>query len=183
MSRPSKTILPPVGSSRRMMQRAIVDFPQPDSPTTPSVSPFRTVNVTPSTAFTEATSFWKMIPRVTGKCLIRLSTTSRSSPEPLVAISCGCVWFVAMCSGGDHAAQELTRLAILRLLVEVAALKMVGVGGDRSERRHLRLADLHHVRTARMEATAPRRIQQRGRLSLDLRQPFDVRIEARQRTE
>ena len=42
MSRPSKTIRPPVGSRRRMMQRAIVDLPQPDSPTTPSVSPSRT---------------------------------------------------------------------------------------------------------------------------------------------
>ena len=41
MSTPSKMILPPVGSSRRMMQRAIVDLPQPDSPTTPSVSPGR----------------------------------------------------------------------------------------------------------------------------------------------
>ena len=39
MSRPSNTTLPPVGSSRRMMQRAIVDFPQPDSPTTPRVRP------------------------------------------------------------------------------------------------------------------------------------------------
>ena len=39
MSRPSKTTVPPVGSSSRMMQRAIVDLPQPDSPTTPSVSP------------------------------------------------------------------------------------------------------------------------------------------------
>ncbi len=34
------------------MQRAIVDFPQPDSPTTPSVSPCLTVKLTPSTAFT-----------------------------------------------------------------------------------------------------------------------------------
>ena len=80
MSRPSKMMLPPVGSSSRMTQRAIVDLPQPDSPTTPSVSPFLTVKVTPSTAFTEATSFWKMIPRVTGKCLFRPSTT-----EELVA--------------------------------------------------------------------------------------------------
>ena len=32
MSWPSNTIVPPVGSSRRMMQRAIVDLPQPDSP-------------------------------------------------------------------------------------------------------------------------------------------------------
>ena len=35
-----------------MTQRAIVDFPQPDSPTTPSVSPCRTVKLIPSTALT-----------------------------------------------------------------------------------------------------------------------------------
>ena len=72
------------------MQRAIVDFPQPDSPTTPSVSPFFTVNVTPSTAFTEATSFWKMIPRVTGKCFFRSSTTRSSSPAVCRAAAAAC---------------------------------------------------------------------------------------------
>jgi hypothetical protein len=102
MSRPSKMIRPSVGSSRRITQRAIVDLPQPDSPTTPSVSPFLTVNVTPSTAFTEATSFWKMIPRVTGKCLTRFSTTRRSSPDPFVAVVCGAVSVVAI--AGDYAA-------------------------------------------------------------------------------
>ena len=45
------------------MQRTSVDLPQPDSPTIPSVSPSRSVNETPSTAFTVAISFWKMIPR------------------------------------------------------------------------------------------------------------------------
>ena len=43
MSRPSKMIFPAVDSSSRMTQRASVDLPQPDSPTTPSVSPWRTV--------------------------------------------------------------------------------------------------------------------------------------------
>jgi len=80
MSWPRKVIFPSVGSSSFMMQRAIVDLPQPDSPTTPRVSPSRSVNETPSTAFTEATSFWKTMPRVTGKCFFRFSTTSSSSP-------------------------------------------------------------------------------------------------------
>ena len=64
-----------------MMQRAIVDLPQPDSPTTPSVSPWRTVNETSSTACTAPTCFWKTIPRVTGKYFFRFSTTSSSSPK------------------------------------------------------------------------------------------------------
>ena len=42
VARGSATV-PPVGSSSFMMQRAIVDLPQPDSPTTPSVSPSRSV--------------------------------------------------------------------------------------------------------------------------------------------
>ena len=39
MSRPSKRIVPPVGFSSRMSVRDSVVFPQPDSPTSPSVSP------------------------------------------------------------------------------------------------------------------------------------------------
>ena len=39
MSCPSKRIVPPVGSSSFRTRRAVVDFPQPDSPTSPSVSP------------------------------------------------------------------------------------------------------------------------------------------------
>ena len=72
MSRPLKTIRPRVGSSSLRMQRTSVDLPQPDSPTMPSVSPSRSVKETPSTAFTVAISFWKMIPRVTGKCFCQV---------------------------------------------------------------------------------------------------------------
>ena len=39
---PSKRIVPAVGSSSRSIRRAVVDLPQPDSPTMPSVSPRRT---------------------------------------------------------------------------------------------------------------------------------------------
>ena len=41
------------------MQRAVVDLPQPDSPTSPSVSPCA-VRQTPSTALTCADLLWKM---------------------------------------------------------------------------------------------------------------------------
>ena len=79
-----------------MMQRAIVDLPQPDSPTTPSVSPSRSANETPSTALTEATSFWKTMPRVIGKCFFRFSTTSSSSPR---RSSCGLPHLLGAASG------------------------------------------------------------------------------------
>ncbi len=61
-SRPSNSMVPAVGSSSRRMVRPAVDFPQPDSPTTPSVSPESRVRLSPSTAFTGAPwvrmSFW-----------------------------------------------------------------------------------------------------------------------------
>jgi hypothetical protein len=80
MSRPSNMIRPAVVSRRRTMQRASVDLPHPDSPTMPSVSPGLTLKETPSTAWTWAIAFWKMIPRVIGKYFLTPSTTSSSSP-------------------------------------------------------------------------------------------------------
>ena len=50
MSCPSSSMRPPVGSSSRVTSRATVDFPQPVSPTRPSVSAGAIVNETPSTA-------------------------------------------------------------------------------------------------------------------------------------
>jgi len=52
MSSPSKWIVPDVGSMRRRMSRPTVVLPQPDSPTSPRVSPRRMSKLTPSTACT-----------------------------------------------------------------------------------------------------------------------------------
>src|SRR5260370_1222354 len=52
MSVPSIRMLPPVGSTKRSTLRATVDLPQPDSPTSPSVSPTPTEKLMPSTACT-----------------------------------------------------------------------------------------------------------------------------------
>src|SRR5262245_39531265 len=68
-------MLPDVGSISLTIMRAAVDLPQPDSPTSPSVSPGNTENEMPSTANTEPCRRPKA-PRRTGKCLTR-STTSR----------------------------------------------------------------------------------------------------------
>ena len=56
-SSPSKTISPltmrPPGSgTSRSSERQVIDFPDPDSPTMPRVSPRCTENVAPSTALT-----------------------------------------------------------------------------------------------------------------------------------
>src|SRR5581483_10180697 len=62
------------------MARPVVDLPQPDSPTRPSVSPRLISKETPSTAFTSATFRWKIRPAVTGKYIFRSSTRTSVSP-------------------------------------------------------------------------------------------------------
>src|SRR5438105_1192189 len=64
---------PRVGSIKRRMQRPVVDLPQPDSPTSPNVSPLKISKVTPSTA-RQTSSLPSM-----GKCLAR-SRTLTSAP-------------------------------------------------------------------------------------------------------
>src|SRR5260370_20030573 len=55
MSSPLKTILPAVGAMSLIAVRPSVDLPQPDSPTSPSVSPVLISRSTPSTACTYPT--------------------------------------------------------------------------------------------------------------------------------
>src|SRR5438045_555508 len=76
---------PDVGSMRRRIVRPVVDLPQPDSPTRPSVSPGCMSNVTSSTACTRATSREKSPPRM-GKYFLRFLTRSRASAmaNPLI---------------------------------------------------------------------------------------------------
>ena len=81
ISSPSNLIEPLVGSISRRISRAVVDLPQPDSPTIPSVSPRRTSNDTPSTARTAPTWRWSRPWRI-GKCLTRSRTSTSTSPPP-----------------------------------------------------------------------------------------------------
>ena len=57
-SSPFSRTAPAVGSIRRVTRRAVVDLPQPLSPTSPSVSPRRMWKSMPSTAF----SVWVFSP-------------------------------------------------------------------------------------------------------------------------
>ncbi|RPK44073.1 hypothetical protein EES39_17860 [Streptomyces sp. ADI92-24] len=66
MSSPLYRIIPAVGSSRCTSSRATVDFPQPDSPTMPRVSPAARSKETPSTARTAPICFLITMPRVSG---------------------------------------------------------------------------------------------------------------------
>ena len=82
MSRPSKRIVPAVGSSSLSISRAVVDLPQPDSPTMPSVSPRRTLSVTSSTACTSP-ALRENTPEATGKRLVSPSTSISGSLHAL----------------------------------------------------------------------------------------------------
>ena len=71
---PSNTTEPDVGRGSCMMARPVVDFPQPDSPTSPSVSPSITSSEIPETAFTLRPV------RPTGNSTTRSSTRNNGVP-------------------------------------------------------------------------------------------------------
>src|SRR6266545_7568164 len=135
---PSKVTSPDVGSIRRRMQRPVVDLPQPDSPTRPSVSPFWIVNEMSSTAWTRATSREKSPPRI-GKYFLRFLTLSSGvsamggNPLPLVEPAGD---FVARLDFLEHG-------VLLRAhgLYERAAWGEAAAGGDVASQRGNRTRD------------------------------------------
>src|ERR1700734_1127515 len=80
-ARPFSDTVPESGLSRATTIRPIVVFPQPDSPTSPNVSPARTVNDTPDTALTLATRRCRTAPEGTGDSFTRAGTSSRGAAE------------------------------------------------------------------------------------------------------
>src|SRR5262245_26329820 len=83
---------PDVGLMRRSTQRATVDLPQPDSPTSPKVSPVAMSKETPSTARTSErrprmASSQAPSPRM-GKFLARPSTLSNGCTTRLHGVTC-----------------------------------------------------------------------------------------------
>src|SRR5688572_21707634 len=63
-------------------RRAVVDLPQPDSPTMPSVSPLATLKSTPSTARTTPLLPLPRSPLLPPKCLVSPRTSSSGVPRP-----------------------------------------------------------------------------------------------------
>ena len=124
MSRPSNVIVPPVGSSRRMMHRAIVDLPQPDSPTTPSVSPRLTREGDVVHRLHRGDLLLEDDPARDREVLLQVLDA-----EQLVGHGISCASHLrrrssAVCSFG---------LTLLGLLVEEARLEVVRVAGHRIE--------------------------------------------------
>ena len=73
--RPLNLISPSVGSSIIRTILAVVLLPQPDSPTTPRVSPCRRPKEMPSTALSWPKILVTIIPLVTGKYFLRPATS------------------------------------------------------------------------------------------------------------
>ena len=70
---------PPLGSIRRVMRRAVVDLPQPLSPTSPRVSPGLMKKLMSSTAFRVLfrPPRREMRSLFSGKCLVRFLTSRK----------------------------------------------------------------------------------------------------------
>src|SRR5579875_1460079 len=75
---PQRRISPAVGSINLRIALPAVDLPQPDSPTSPRVSPAAMSKEMPSTARTWPTTCRKIPPR-TGKCLTRPLTDNKGA--------------------------------------------------------------------------------------------------------
>src|SRR5450830_1417977 len=95
MSVPSKYTLPDVGSSRFSTMFATVDLPEPDSPTSASVVPARSLNDTSSTALKSVCEPGRAPP--SWKIRVRFSTRSTSArsvltPSPPVGASTSVAW-------------------------------------------------------------------------------------------
>src|SRR5579864_1723784 len=185
MSWPSKITSPDVGSSSRKTQRPIVVLPEPLSPTSPSVSPRRMANDTPSTALTSAT--WReKTPAVTGKYLRTSRTSRRTSPtapgvvvgttspgvmlESGSAIRSGPLLSRGRCPGAgrlrlSRTALEAAQVEVLVFLIKDATRDMTVAEVD--ERRRDRRALGQCERTARRKGTAGGQLEQVRRLAGD----------------
>src|SRR6185503_17349590 len=129
ISTPSNSIRPRDGAYRPTMRRAMVDFPQPDSPTSASVSPLRTANDTSSTACSSCRGTPSMTRLSHGRDTSKSRPTfsSRSSSALLIEPAGGEI--------GAHRAQ-LGTLDPAAVETPVAARIERAARGDRVQARH-----------------------------------------------
>src|SRR5476649_2664306 len=120
------------------MQRPVVVFPLPDSPTSPNVSPSSMLKLTSSTALTMVPARKRLLPRA--KCLTRCSTSTSG-----------------MISG-----RRARGVRLERDVVKVTARAVSGA--DRVGGRRFRRAPLESIRTPWIERAAGRqRVEHRYR--------------------
>src|SRR5450759_3848303 len=167
MSSPMNSIVPAVGSRRRIIVRPSVDLPQPDSPTSPTVSPFLMSRSTPSTARTWATVLWRM-PEETGNHVF--SPRTDTSGAVAVQARFSCAWtasgtFELHARLGDPARGQL-RFA------------------DPVEHRGVARAAFDLELASRVERTAGREVDQVGWEAVDrLERLMPVSVQSRNRPQ
>src|SRR5262245_34737828 len=128
MGSPSNRILPDVGARSFMIIRPVVVLPQPDSPTSPTVSPRPMSKVMPSTARTAAAGPRARSPWRTGKCLTRFSTWISGAGISVLGEEAADAPAVAVV-GQRHVALLARRLGLVAARGERAARRQArGVG-------------------------------------------------------
>ena len=158
--RPSNQTSPAVGSIRRRMQRPVVDLPQPDSPTRPSVSPGAMSKLTPSTACT------------TSALRAEQAAADREVLDQVL-----------------DAQERLNRLAHRAAISSAGSIEHAGdlvAAADLAQRRHRLAALRHRVAAARREAAAGRRLEQARHHARDRLEPRLLRrrrVDARDRAD
>ena len=109
MSSPSRMTCPPTmwpggEGITRIIDSAVTDLPQPDSPTIPSVSPRLSEKLTPSTAF--------VVPHRVTKCVVRSRTSRTVSSVALFPTSpsgyCQRMWESYLASSQDATGPDAT---------------------------------------------------------------------------
>ena len=158
---PSKKTWPPVGSISRRIVRPSVDLPQPDSPTSPSVSPRRTARSTPSTAWTCATVLRQQA------LLDREVLLDARAPRPGCR-SAGAVRPCAHCSRNRRSGRGLARPCSQSQHAD-------SWSPSRVERRQLLEAAVEGVVAARREAAALRPVERARHVAADHAQRLGLR--------
>src|SRR3954447_3495198 len=171
---------PPVGFSSATSNFETVDLPQPDSPTSPSVSPRRSVRFTPSTARTWPTVRLKTIPWVSGKYFFRSLISSSGAPGG------GAGGRAASASGSSDAAMLPELSSDTQDLLAVVAGRLAA-GDDQAQRRPVpgAVAPREGLRAepatgaAGVEGAAGRDLRQVRRLTGDRLEPASLDLDLR----
>src|SRR5262245_34908166 len=161
MSLPSNSIRPSVGLYSRRIARPTVDFPQPDSPTSPSVSPRRMSIVTPSTARMLPMCRSRTSPLLMGNQTLRSSSLTSDPFAVLTAARSSCRPSCRRCLSGSFPLLDRHRVEAGNLMPAF----------DLYERRNLLAGQVDLVPAARLEGTGCRRLEHVPRLTLDRTEP------------
>src|SRR5712691_9172302 len=150
-SRPSNSTVPPSASSSPSRSRAVVDLPQPDSPTMPSVWPVAMLKLTPSTA--ETTPALRK-PRWTLNSLHRSRTCKRGV---LAHVGVDAMVVMGWASAGGFAGPLLLCALDIERFVDGIAKEVKRHGGGEDKQTWYRHDPWLHIQgpTQRVQHIAP----------------------------